>query len=122
MFDTYGERRAVDANGTPLSDEAVRAAADFGIFVDLASLCQKQNGVRTETETALFGWALENLDVIYAHKALATLLSTKQPDGVNVDRSYDARGCAMPRTPRARATRLVADCRSPCTPSLFARV
>ena len=32
--------RAKDASGT-LSDEAVLAAADFGLFVDLSSMCQK---------------------------------------------------------------------------------
>ena len=32
-----------DADGTPLSDEAVLAAADFGLFVDLSSMCQKEN-------------------------------------------------------------------------------
>ena len=30
------ENRAKDADGTPLSDEAVLAAADFGLFVDLS--------------------------------------------------------------------------------------
>ena len=30
---TY-EERAKDANGTPLSDEAVKEAADFGVFIE----------------------------------------------------------------------------------------
>ena len=32
----YGgrESRAKDANGTPLSDEAVKEAADFGVFIE----------------------------------------------------------------------------------------
>ena len=29
-----GESRAKDANGTPLSDEAVKEAADFGVFIE----------------------------------------------------------------------------------------
>ena len=28
------ERGAKDANGTPLSDEAVKEAADFGVFIE----------------------------------------------------------------------------------------
>ena len=28
------EKRAKDANGTPLSDEAVKEAADFGVFIE----------------------------------------------------------------------------------------
>ena len=28
------ESRAMDANGTPLSDEAVKEAADFGVFIE----------------------------------------------------------------------------------------
>jgi len=28
------ESRAKDANGTPLSDEAVMEAADFGVFIE----------------------------------------------------------------------------------------
>ena len=28
------ESRATDANGTPLSDEAVMEAADFGVFIE----------------------------------------------------------------------------------------
>ena len=28
------EERAKDANGTPLSDEAVKEAADFGVFIE----------------------------------------------------------------------------------------
>ena len=31
---TYRESRATDANGTPLSDEAVMEAADFGVFIE----------------------------------------------------------------------------------------
>ena len=29
-----GGSRAKDANGTPLSDEAVKEAADFGVFIE----------------------------------------------------------------------------------------
>ena len=28
--------------------------ADFGVFIDLASMCQKENDTRTDTELALF--------------------------------------------------------------------
>ena len=28
------DKRAKDANGTPLSDEAVKEAADFGVFIE----------------------------------------------------------------------------------------
>ena len=31
---TGDESRAKDANGTPLSDEAVKEAADFGVFIE----------------------------------------------------------------------------------------
>ena len=33
-YDGIDERRAKDANGTPLSDEAVKEAADFGVFIE----------------------------------------------------------------------------------------
>jgi hypothetical protein len=36
--------------------------------------------------------SLGSLDVIYAHKAMATLLSTRLPSGVDVPRGYDDRG------------------------------
>ena len=81
-----------DADGTPLSDEAVLAAADFGLFADLASMCQKENDQRTEVEDGLFRHALGSLDVVYAHKGLMSLLSTRVPEGVEVDRSYEDRG------------------------------
>ena len=77
-----------------LSDEEVLEAADFGIFIDLASICQKEGEPpsRTPTEDALFRHALGNLDVIYAHQNLSVLLSTRLPSGVTIDRDYDARG------------------------------
>ena len=91
----YSESRATDASGTALSDEAVLEAADFGIFIDLASMCQKENGgARTATEEALFRHALQSLDVVYAHKGLFTLLSTRAPDGVVLERGYEDRGSA----------------------------
>jgi hypothetical protein len=49
-----GKARATAADGAPLSDEAVLEAADFGIFIDLASMFQKEDGARTDTELALF--------------------------------------------------------------------
>ena len=121
--------RAEDDEGVPLSDAAVLEAADFGVFIDLASMCQKENDTRTDTELALFKAAcvhpplrfahslphgprgchplplaprprpsrtrrgsLGSLDVICAHKAMATLLSTRLPEGVEVERGYDDRG------------------------------
>ena len=85
------EPRAKDADGTPLSDEAVLAAADFGLFVDLSSMCQKENDQRTDVEDGLFRHALGSLDVVYAHRSLMSLLSTRVPEGVEVDRSYGER-------------------------------
>ena len=41
---------------------------------------------RSLVETALFKHALGSLDVIYAHKMLASLLSTRLPNGVVLDR------------------------------------
>ena len=90
------ENRAKDADGTPLRDEAVLAAADFGLFVDLASMCQKENDQRTEVEDGLFRHALGSLDVVYAHKGLMSLLSTRVPEGVEVDRSYGERHSSLP--------------------------
>ena len=89
------ELRAKDADGTPLSDEAVLAAADFGLFVDLASMCQKENDQRTEVEDGLFRHSLGSLDVVYAHKSLMSLLSTRVPEGVEVDRSYGERHSSL---------------------------
>ena len=84
--------RAEDASGAALSDEAVRAAADFGLFVDLASMCQKEGGARTPAEDALFRHALGSLDVVYAHARTASFLSTRLPEGAGVGRGYDDRG------------------------------
>jgi hypothetical protein len=98
------EARAKDASGAALSDEAVLAAADFGVFIDLTAMCQKEEKepgaepLRTETETALFKFALGSLDVIYALKCLASLLSTRLPEGVDVLRGYEDRGwCCFER-------------------------
>ncbi len=84
--------RATDASGAALSDEAVRAAADFGLFVDLASMCQKEDDKRTPAEDALFRHALGSLDVVYAHARTASFLSTRLPEGAGVGRGYDDRG------------------------------
>ena len=95
-YDKYGrESRHKDADGTPLSDEAVLAAADFGLFVDLSSMCQKENDRRTEVEDGLFRHSLGSLDVVYAHKGLMSLLSTRVPEGVEVDRSYGERHSSL---------------------------
>ena len=98
--DSYGrELRAKDADGTRLSDEAILAAADFGLFVDLSSMCQKENDRRTEVEDGLFRHSLGSLDVVYAHRSLMSLLSTRVPEGVEVDRSYEDRGWCVFRFP-----------------------
>ena len=95
--------RRCTSNGAA-EEEAVLAAADFGVFIDLTAMCQKeekQPGAepsRTDTETALFKFALGSLDVIYALKCLASLLSTRLPDGVVLPRGYDDRGeCVFER-------------------------
>ena len=67
-------------------------------------MCQKENDVRTPIEDALFRHALGSLDVIYAHRGLASFLSTRLPEGVIVDRGYGDRGwCARRRRALARA-------------------
>jgi len=76
----------------PLTDEWILEAADFGIFLDFASMHQKEDDKRTDIEDALFRHALANLDVIYAHRGLALLLSTRVPEGVDVSRGYYDRG------------------------------
>lgn len=87
------EYRALGPDEEPLSDEAVLEMADFGLFVDLASMCQKEGGGgRTPVEDGLFQHALGNLDVVYAHSRLATFLSTRVPCGIELDRGYDERG------------------------------
>ena len=159
-YDGSYKGRAVADDGTELSDEAVKEAADFGIFIDLASMKQKEEEpwklglywlevndeellakttaltceslldalVRGKTiftrekidefaikglswsshirvadkhfmptgkspvETALFKHALGSLDVIYAHSAMASFLSTVAPIGVPLHRGYDSRG------------------------------
>ena len=59
--------RCKDANDNELSDEAVLEAADFGLFIDLASMCQKEEKepgggeTRTEEEDKLFRHALGSL-------------------------------------------------------------
>ena len=89
------ESRAKHANGTRLTDEEVLEAADFGLFIDLASMHQKEDGARTDAEDMCFRHALQNLNIIYAHKAMAVLLSTRLPEGVEVSRGYNDRGwCA----------------------------
>ena len=98
------DERAKDADGTPLSDEAILAAADFGLFVDLSSMCQKEDDRRTEVEDGLFRHSLGSLDVVYAHKSLMSLLSTRVPAGVEVDRSYGERHSSL--TPNALSTHL----------------
>ena len=134
-----GESRPKHANGTPLSDDEVLAAAgaprqsernpacsllqpaalfhpartrtraDFGIFIDLTAMCQKEakqagaEPTRTSVEDGLFRSALLNLDVIYAHSSLASMLSTRLPPGVIIDRGYEDRGWYRLARPRTRA-------------------
>ena len=67
-----GQSNPKDADGRELSDAAVLSAADFGLFIDLSAMVQKDpaTGERTAIEVGLFKHALGSLDVIYAHKAL----------------------------------------------------
>ena len=52
------------------------------------------------------GHALNSLDVIYAHKGLASMLSTVAPKGVKLKRGYDARGwCCFEYVSPPRPTR-----------------
>ena len=46
-------------------------------------MCQKDEatGERTEVEDSLFRHALQNLDVVYAHRGAVSFLSTALPDG-----------------------------------------
>ena len=75
-------------------------------------MCQKdERDQRTDVEQSLFKRALDSLDVIYAHKAMATLLSTRLPEGIELERGYEQRGwcarlslslaCAHGRVPRS---------------------
>ena len=92
-YDEYGDEvRAKHTDGTPLTDEEVLEAADFGLFIDLASMHQKEDDKRSSVEDACFRHALNSLDIIYAHKHMVTLLSTRLPDGVEVARGYYDRG------------------------------
>ena len=136
---TWGNReaRAKHADGTRLSDDEVLAAAgaphqsernpvcsllqpaallhpactraDFGIFIDLTAMCQKEakeagaEPTRTSVEDALFRHALSNLDIVYAHSNLASMLSTRLPPGVIIDRGYEERGWYRLAHPRTRA-------------------
>ena len=90
----YSERvrQQVQNSVSPINDAAVLAAADFGVFIDLTSMCQKEGGERNKVEEALFRHSLQSLDVIYAHEGLGTLLSTRLPEGVDVALGYDDRG------------------------------
>ena len=54
-------------------------------FVRVRDLCFGPTG-RSPVETNTFRHALNSLDVIYAHKAMASLLSTRLPSGVQLDR------------------------------------
>ena len=65
---------------------------------------------RDGVETRLFKLALDNLDVLYAHKNMASFLSTRLPEGVSVLRGYGDRGwCA-----RRCSCRLHPVARAPC--------
>ena len=71
---------------------------DLALDLALEQLCQKEHGERTNVEAALFKYALENLDVLYSHQRIATLLTTRLPAGVHVERTYDDRGwCSFER-------------------------
>ena len=54
---------------------------DFGIFLDFVSLPQKDaTGERSEDDEACFRCGLKNLDSIYAHQGIVTLLCTQIPE------------------------------------------
>eukprot|EP00966_Prymnesium_polylepis_P053644 1240196-Prymnesium_polylepis.1 len=62
------------------------ARSDFAIFVDYASMCQKDaDGQRTDVELALFKRALDSLDVVYAHAGVVSFLTTELPEGCAFD-------------------------------------
>ena len=81
------------ARATPLALRSLRLAVPSpgSRSCSLASMCQKEEKApggeptRTALEDGLFR-ALSSLDVIYAHKMLASLLSTRLPNGVVLDR------------------------------------
>ena len=74
---TVFERSEVDGFGV--------AGLAWDSFIEAGGHVLQPSG-RSPTETALFKHALGSLDVIYAHTQLASLLSTRLPNGVVLDR------------------------------------
>ena len=74
---TVFERSEVDGFGV--------AGLAWDSFIEAGGHVLQPSG-RSPVETALFKYALGSLDVIYAHKMLASLLSTRLPNGVVLDR------------------------------------
>jgi len=84
------EARVEDEAGELLSDDAVRSSADFGIFIDHASV------VGAADDAALRKQGLDGLGVIFSHPAIASLLSTRAPAGAAVDGGFEDRGWCAP--------------------------
>lgn len=65
------------------SDAELLERCDFGVFIDLTAMCQKDAavGARTEVEDRLFKHALSSLDVLFAHRGAVSFLSTALPEG-----------------------------------------
>ena len=80
-------------------------AADFGVFIDVASLHQKEakyesavEATRTIAEETLYRDALSSLDVLYSHAGTATMLCTALPHAIGAHHHtpYGGRGwCAF---------------------------
>ena len=75
------EHRAKDADGTPLSDEAV--AIDFAIHCDFCSMCQEENDQRTEV-SGIFRRLLSTRRGLRYSKLMRT---TRVPEGLELDRT-----------------------------------
>ena len=83
------------SSSPPLLPNCSRIPGSSPAVESLTAMCQKDGkaATRTSTEQALFGHALHNLDLIYAHKGSVTFLSTRLPEGVGEHtRPYAARG------------------------------
>jgi hypothetical protein len=68
------------------SDVELLERCDFGVFIDLTAMCQKdqKNAAvpgRTEVEERLFKHALSSLDILFAHRGAVSFLSTALPEG-----------------------------------------
>jgi len=79
-----------DYKGEP--HDIQRLPAEFGLFIDWVSLCQKDDdGQRTEAERAAFNDALSTMQLWYAHQALFGVVLSAPFSDPKVP-AYDARG------------------------------